>query len=250
MSILADFREADTTILRRIPLTAGVASGIIEKSPIIFHKNVTNGRKSPSIGVKGLQNEDCVERSDQKVEDREIIDLFFSRSEDAIDECQKRYGRYCRSVAIGVLSDGQDADECVNDLWLRVWNAIPPHRPENLKTFCGKIVRNIAIDRYRESRAEIRGGGQIPLALDELADCIPDGQGDPADGSGLTDALDRFLSSLPAERRKIFMARYWHMYSIEKIAAALDKSQSSVKMTLLRARRELKTFLEKEGFTL
>lgn len=184
------------------------------------------------------------------MEDREIVDLFFARSEDAIAECQTRYGRYLRSVAMGVLSDGEDADECVNDLWLRVWNSIPPNRPENLKTFCGKIVRNIAIDRYRESRAEIRGGGQIPLVLDELADCIPDGRDDPADGSELSDALDRFLASLPAGRRKIFMARYWHMLSIEKIAAALDKGQSSVKMTLSRTRRELKNFLEKEGITI
>lgn len=184
------------------------------------------------------------------MEDREIVDLFFARSEDAIDECRKRYGRYLHSVAKSVLSDEEDAAECVNDLWLRLWNAIPPRRPENLKTFSAKIMRNIAIDRYRESRTAARGGGQMPLALEELAECLPDRTGDPAERSGLSEALDRFLASQSAKRRKIFMARYWHMTPVAKIAETLGMGESSVKMSLLRTRRELKDFLEKEGFTL
>ncbi|MGM9636917.1 MAG: RNA polymerase sigma factor [Eubacteriales bacterium] len=184
------------------------------------------------------------------MEDQAIVELYFARSESAIDECERKYGRYCFAVADSILSDSEDARECVNDLWLRVWNSIPPHRPENLKTFCGKIVRNLAIDRYRLSRTRQRGGGEYPLALEEIADCIPDRTGEVEsafDEKALSDALNRFLATLPADTRRIFLSRYWHLKPIKEISDEHGCGESRVKMVLLRTREKLKKFLTEEG---
>lgn len=184
------------------------------------------------------------------MEDRAIVELFLSRSESAIGECERKYGRYCLSIADAILSDEEDAKECVNDLWLRVWNAIPPHNPENLKTFCGKIVRNLAIDRFRLSRTEQRGRGEYPLALEEIADCIPDRSVEVEsafDEKALSDALNCFLASLPADNRKIFLNRYWYLKSVKTIAVECGYGESRVKMILMRTREKLKKFLTEEG---
>lgn len=187
------------------------------------------------------------------MEDRQIVELFNRRSEDALAECQGKYGRYLESLAMAILEDRSDAEEAVNDLWLRVWNAIPPANPENLKAYLARILRNLALDRLRQERTISRSGGQIPLILDELEGAIPDPSGDPARQSereDLSGALDRFLEGLPVKSRRIFMARYWYMRPIAEIAGAMGMGESAVKMSLLRAKRELKDFLEKEGITL
>lgn len=184
------------------------------------------------------------------MEDKQIMDLFRDRSEDAIAQCQSKYGRYLDGLAMAVLDNRQDAEEAVNDLWLRVWNAIPPANPENLKSYLARILRNLALDRYRQIHSASRGGGQVPLILDELEDCIPDGPGDPSAARDLSGAMDRFLEGLPLKNRRIFMARYWHMKPVSEIAGSLEMGESAVKMSLLRTRRQLKDFLEKEGFTL
>lgn len=184
------------------------------------------------------------------MEDQTIVELYLARSESAIDQSERKYGRYCFAVADSILSNPEDARECVNDLWLRVWNSIPPHRPENLKTYCGKIVRNLAIDRYRLSRTGQRGGGEYPLALEEIADCIPDLAGEVEsafDEKILTDALNRFLATLPADTRRIFLCRYWHLKSVKEIAHESGCKESRVKMILLRTREKLKEFLTEEG---
>ncbi len=184
------------------------------------------------------------------MDDRQIVALFTARSEDAIAQCQQQYGRYLNSLAFSVLGNRQDAEEAVNDLWLRVWNAIPPENPRNLKAYLARILRNLALDRHRQARSLARGGGQLPLILDELLDAIPDASGDPSADSGLSEALDHFLEELPERNRKIFMARYWHMQPLTEIAGAFRMGRSAVKMSLLRTRRQLKDYLEKEGFTL
>lgn len=186
------------------------------------------------------------------MEDERIIELYWARSEDAISETSNKYGSYCRQIAWNILYSSEDSEECVNDTYLRVWNTIPPHKPNKFSAFLGRITRNLALDRYKKLTADKRGNGQVTLALDELAECIPsaDNTESAADDIALTDVLNRFLASLPAEKRKIFMRRYWYLSRIKEIAADFGMSESKVKMILMRTRNELKEILEKEGIVL
>ena len=186
------------------------------------------------------------------MEDRQIVDLYWARSEKAISETSEKYGRYCYSIANSILHNHEDSEECVNDTWLRAWNAMPDERPDNLSAFLAKITRNLSLNRWERLSAQKRGAGQLPLSLEELSDCIPaaDDMERIVDDITLTDILNRFLSSLTAEKRKIFMRRYWYMSSIAEIAADFSISESKVKMSLLRSRKELKQLLEKEGVVL
>jgi len=185
--------------------------------------------------------------------DREIIALYFARAEEAVSETAERYGRYCFAIAQNILANREDSEECVNDTYLSAWNAIPPHCPERLDTFLGKITRNLALKRWESAHAQKRGGGQIDLALDELRDCLPDRE-TTLDGAMdeilLSSLLNTFLSSLPAAARRIFLLRYWYLYPIKAIAKEMHAGESKIKMTLLRTRNELKIFLEKEGIEL
>lgn len=184
------------------------------------------------------------------MDDNKIVDLFWARSENAVAEAEKKYARYCHSISFAILRSDEDAEECVNDTFERAWRAIPPARPQNLSAFLGKITRNLSLDRYEKYNAEKRGAGQIPLVLDELAECLPDTDSGEnfADELAFKDLLNNFLRSLPAEKRKIFVRRYWYLSSIKEIAADFNLGESKVKMTLLRTRSELKEFLKKEGF--
>ncbi len=181
--------------------------------------------------------------------DREIIDLYWARAEQAITETARRYGRYCHAIAYNILHSREDSEECVNDTWLRAWEAMPPHRPERLDTFLGKITRNLALNRWEKAAAAKRGSRQVAVAIEELHDCLPaaDNIEHALDSMALTEALNRFLAAMPAETRRIFIQRYWYMRSIKSIAAELGAGESKVKMALLRARAELKQYLEKEG---
>lgn len=176
------------------------------------------------------------------MEDQQIIELFFDRSERAIEECAGKYGAYCRTIAGHMLPDDSDAEECVSDTWLRAWEAIPPNRPERLGAFLGKITRNLALDRLR---AEKR---QCPIR-EELGECLT--QGDPTgamvDRVILTQVLDRFLAGLPPKKRKLFLRRYWYFATVEELTREFGMSESNVKMTLLRLRRELREQLKQEG---
>jgi RNA polymerase sigma-70 factor (ECF subfamily) len=183
------------------------------------------------------------------LDDSEIIRLYWARSDTAISETEQKYGTYCRYIAYNILQNHQDAEECVNDAYLRLWNAIPPARPERLQTYLGKITRNLALNRWESASARKRGAGQTSLVLEELASCIPGGA--PSDRLAedlLTrDVLDRFLQSLAPQTRKIFVRRYWYMSSVKEIARDYGLSESKVAVTLFRARNKLKTVLEKEG---
>ena len=106
------------------------------------------------------------------MEDRDIIQLYWDRDEGAIPATADKYGGYCAAIARNILDDGRDAEECVNDTWLAAWNAMPPHRPARLSTFLGKLTRNLSFNRYKAQRADKRGGGQLPLVLDELGECV------------------------------------------------------------------------------
>lgn len=183
------------------------------------------------------------------MEDDAIVELYWQRSEEAIVQTDRKYGRYCRTIAYNILQDQDDCDECLNDTYMRAWNIIPPKRPTFLSALLAKITRNLALDRQKFSRAEKRGGGQVPLVLEELADCIPGGTDaeEILEKKAIAEILNRFLRSLPQRTREIFMLRYWYLCSVKKIAESMALSESNVKMTLLRSRRQLKTLLEKEG---
>ena len=186
------------------------------------------------------------------MDDERIVELYWSRSEDAITETSKKYGIYCQNVAYGILRNIQDAEECVQDTWLRAWNSIPPHRPMRLAAFLAKITRNLSLDRYRKNHAVFRGGGQVVFAMDELRTCVPfvDASLPVSEDSELTESLERFLFGLSKEKRQVFMLRYWYFRSIQEIMEQLNMSKSKVSSMLFRTRKELKTHLEQEGIHL
>lgn len=184
------------------------------------------------------------------MEDEKIVELYWQRSESAIAETQRKYGRYCFSIARNILPYREDAQECVNDTYLAAWNAIPPSKPNILSSFLGKLTRRISIDRWRNLSAGKRGGGTVALALDELAECIP-GSSDPAaevEAKELAQSIDRFLDTLPFTERKVFLMRYFELAGMKDIGAQLNISDSKVKSMLHRTRAKLRVHLEKEGY--
>ena len=183
---------------------------------------------------------------EKKVEDSKIVELYWARAEAAIAESERKYGKYCYTIAHGILRCREDSEECVNDTWLAAWNAMPPHRPSRLATFLGKITRRIALHRAEKNNAGKRGGGEVPLAIGELDECIPAPREGGADESALTDLLDRFLDSLPEMTRTMFLQRYWYLRTVREIARELGVGESRVKVTLHRARAKLREMLEKE----
>lgn len=168
------------------------------------------------------------------MEDEKILALYCARDEAALAATQEKYGGYCRTIAGAVLVDPADAEESVSDALLGAWNAIPPHRPENLRTFLGKLTRRAALKKYRAAMTRKRGGGQTALALEELAEALPA-------------ALDRFLGLLPPEKRRVFLRRYWYLDSVERIAEAEGCTTAKISSMLHRLRAKLRMQLEKEG---
>lgn len=182
--------------------------------------------------------------------DREILDLFWGRDEQAIAETETKYGGYCRSIAWNILRSRQDSEECVNDTWLRAWNSIPPKRPDLLAVFLGTITRNLSLDRWRLGQSKKRGGGQLPAVLHELDQCVP-GAASPEERvvcQELSALLDRFLAALPQKDRCIFVRRYWYTDSISDIAHRYFMTESAVKVNLHRSRNKLRSLLEQEGY--
>lgn len=181
--------------------------------------------------------------------DAEILDLYWARNEKAIDESAQKYGSYCRTVARNILGNPQDEQESLNDTWLAAWNSIPPQRPALLKAYLGKLVRRISLKKWRERSALKRGGGEIPAALDELAECIPGGSIEAElDNAGLAQLLSRFIGNLSTDERRVFLRRYWYLDSIAEIAARLSFSESKVKSMLHRLRQRLMKQLKEEGY--
>jgi len=183
--------------------------------------------------------------------DEKIIELYWERSESAIEETDRAYGPYFRSVSYGILWNEEDAKETVNDTYLKAWNTIPPERPNHLKAFLARITRQLSINRLERNTAKKRGAGQYVLILDELAECIPDNDSgeDIADMTVLRDTLNRFLRSLSSESRTVFIRRYWYTYPIAEIAKSCGMSESKVKSMLMRTRNKLKMKLNEEGYT-
>ncbi len=182
------------------------------------------------------------------MDDNLIIDLYWARSENAIEETDKKYGGYLKTIAYNILYSFEDSSEAVNDTYLRAWDSMPPERPNILSAYLGKIIRRISLNKRRDQRAEKRGGGEIDLVLDELSESIPSGVSveKEIDSKALTETLNRFLGSLKQTERDMFMRRYWYMDSISDIAVMFGCGESKVKTTLFRTRQKLITVLESE----
>ena len=183
------------------------------------------------------------------MEDQGIIALFFDRSEQAIEETDKKYGGYCYSIAYNILFNREDSEECVSDTYLAAWNTIPPRRPNFLNAFLAKMTRHISIDRWRKHSAKKRGGGEIILALEELEDCVDSSSAETEyEKKELSRVLNQFLSSLPETERNVFLCRYWYLDSIQTISEVSGFSQSTVTSMLHRLRGKLRKKLSEEGF--
>ena len=184
------------------------------------------------------------------MDDKSIVDLYFSRSEEAISRTNQKYGRFCYSIAYNILTNKEDAEESVSDTYMAAWNTIPPRRPTVLAAFLGKITRHIAIDRWRERSASKRGGGEITLALEELENCVAGTQNAETEleRKEIIRAYVKFLDALPITERRVFLCRYYYVESIETIANKFGFSQSKVKTMLHRTRTKLRRQLAKEGY--
>ena len=186
------------------------------------------------------------------MEDSRIITLYWQRDESALVLTCARYGAYCREIAWHILQDREDAAECENDTYWRAWQRMPPDRPHGLRPYLGAITRHLALDRWRASHADKRGGGEVALSLEELGACVGTAHSveDEAERTVLAALLSAFLGSLPRAECDLFVRRYWYMDSVAQIAARYGYSESKVKMTLKRTRDKLRSRLEKEGYTL
>lgn len=184
------------------------------------------------------------------MEDARIIELLWNRDENAIYECEKKYTVYCRFIISNVLPDREDVNEVLNDVFLKVWNTIPPSRPESLKSYLGMLCRQLSLNRSKEKQAKKRNS-HFDLVLDELGECISDSaEGDMVDKIAFRDSINRFLASLPDKTRCVFIARYWYTCSISQIAKEYRLKESHVTVLLMRTRKKLKEHLIKEGFNI
>ena len=185
------------------------------------------------------------------MEDLNIIELFFKRSERAIEEIRLKYEKLAASVIRRIVPDTRDVEECVSDTWLRIWNSIPPERPESLKAYVARISRNLALDRYDYNTAEKRST-MLTEAFEELEPCLAGG-GDFVDvekSGEFRIFINSFLRGLNEETRAIFVLRYWYGYSLTEIASELGVSEPKIKSSLFRTRNRLLDAMTKEGVAL
>lgn len=184
--------------------------------------------------------------------DEKIIQLYFDREEAAIEATDKKYGKYCRQIAVRILNNNEDAEECLNDAWMRVWNAIPPNHPTNFRLYLGAIIRNIAFTKYRKKTSEKRGSGEIALVLDELQECLA-GKEDVEDiciAEELQVEINSFIRSLPEREGNIMIRRYFFLDSVKDISKRYKIPGNTVRTILFRERNQLREHLEKKGYLL
>ena len=174
--------------------------------------------------------------------DAEIVSLYLARDESAVEHTAANYGAYCMSVAMNILNDRSDAEECVNDTYLRAWRSIPPERPTVLRLFLGKITRRLAIDKYRANRSRNR---DFTVALEEISEFLPAPEED--DGT-LPTLLADFLATLPAEERNLFILRYYNGHTVARLAKAFGMKPNNLSARLYRTREKLRGYLAERGY--
>ena len=181
--------------------------------------------------------------------DEQIIALFFAREERAIVETEKKYCQYLHTVAYNILANEQDCEECLQDTYLRAWNVIPPERPRVLYAFLAKITRNLSLSRYKTARRQKRVLSEATVSLDELGDCVSDGQElmRQIDSATIARVIDRYLESVTERRMYVFVSRYFYSLTVPQIAKRLSCSVSLINKELALIRQELREALEKEG---
>lgn len=185
------------------------------------------------------------------MEDATIIDLYWNRSETAIVETNRKYGGYCQSIAFNILSSKEDAEECVNDTWHKTWNKIPPERPNTFRAWLGKIVRNLALDRWRQNHAKKRDCGMNQLLL-EFEDCVPNVSSveQSVEANELSRVISDWLDTLSQADRRVFIRRYWHGEALHILAQNNGITPGKLAQKMYRLRVSLKTYLEQEGVVL
>lgn len=186
------------------------------------------------------------------MEDDKIIELYWARNEDALRETDEKYGAYLETVAYHILYSHEDCEECVNDTYLRAWNAMPPHRPDMLRVFLAKITRECSIDKYRRKSAKKRRATEYDCSMEELADCVSGGvtPENALEEKRLTEAINTFLREQSSDDRRMFLCRYYFFDSVRDVAQFFACTESRVKSVLHRMRKNLRAYLEKEGFEL
>lgn len=184
------------------------------------------------------------------MEDSQIVSLYWDRDETAIEHTQKKYGKYLAKIAYNILADREDSQESVNDTYLAAWNSMPPHRPQVLSTYLGKLTRRISIDLFRKRNSQKRGSGEYTISLQELGGCISSGDTtqQAMDMQLLSGAIETYLRSISQEARNVFLGRYYYLDPVKKIAAYCNITESKAKMLLHRTRQGLWEHLRKEGF--
>jgi RNA polymerase sigma-70 factor (ECF subfamily) len=184
------------------------------------------------------------------VDDSRIVELYCQRNTDAIKETDIKYGAYCFAIADNILHNKEDSEECVNDTWLNTWNAIPPQKPKTLRMFLAKITRNLSFNRFNARSTEKRGGGEIVLVLDELAECLASESDveNEYEAKELGQCIRKFVRALPERDGNVFVRRYFFAEPVVEIAKRYGLTDNNVMVILSRTRKKLKTHLIKEGF--
>ena len=177
------------------------------------------------------------------MEDQKIIALYFARDEQAIAETEVRYGKLCRQIAMHILGNRADAEECINDTYLKLWNSIPPEHPRSLTAYIRRMIRNIAIDRYRTRRKAL-SHMDFDVVLEELAEVTPSDVSEDA----LREAVQGFLRTLGDTDRRLFLGRYWYATSVKELAKAWDMTPNAVSLRLYKTREKMKAYLSERGY--
>lgn len=208
------------------------------------------GRRRCRRKAAGVRWGSCERKNERgrSLEDREIVELYWRRDEEALRESDRKYGRLCGYVARNILKSRQDQEECLNDTWFGAWRAMPPKRPEFLSAFLCRITRNLALKKADYNHAEKRQP-EVLLSLEELGECVsgreePDEQ---VDAVWIGELISEFLWSCGKEQRDIFLRRYWYYDSVAEIAERFGASESKVKSVLFRMRKQLRKVLVQEG---
>ena len=181
--------------------------------------------------------------------DEEIIKLYNDRNEQAINETKARFGRLLGKIVANILDSKEDAEECENDTFMALWNAIPPAEPESLTAFVARVARNQALKKLEYMNREKRSAVTVPI--DELSEVLPDDRSAPGtDAEGIGALISSFLRIQKRETREVFIRRYFMFESVKDIAEHFSFSESKVKNMLFNTRKKLKDYLIKEGVEL